>query len=144
MANITGLVTATTSKTVDPIADVAGTTRYKQAKGARSATGLDSSVAGQVVHFDSNTATLSNVSDTNASTTILAANSARVGAMIWNDSTAVLYLKLGGGTASATSCTVKLIADAYYELPYGFTGAITGIWASDASGAARITEITSA
>jgi hypothetical protein len=62
---------------------------------------------------------------------------------VWNDSTSILYLKFGS-TASATSATVKLVADAYYELPDDpvYTGIITGIWVS-ATGSARVTEITS-
>jgi len=87
------------------------------------------------------TATLSNVNDTNVSTTLLSSNTSRKGATIHNDSTAILYVKFGT-TASATSYTVKLVADAYYEVPFGYTGRIDGIWASDASGAARITEMT--
>ncbi len=87
------------------------------------------------------TAVLSNVNDTNVSATLLASNANRLGATIWNDSTAVLYVKFGT-TASATDCVVKLIADGYYEVPFGYTGRIDGVWASDASGAARITELT--
>ena len=87
------------------------------------------------------TATLSNVNDTATSTTLLSSNTSRKGATIHNDSTAVLYVKFGT-TASATSFTVKMAADAYYEVPFGYTGRIDGIWASDASGAARITEMT--
>lgn len=94
----------------------------------------------QIVAVRSTTPTLSNVSASASSVTVLAANSARDGATIWNDSSAILYLKLGA-TASATSCTVKMVADAYYEVPYGYTGIIDGIWAS-ATGSARVTEIT--
>lgn len=43
-------------------------------------------------------------------------------------------------TASSTNYTVQLAANDFYELPYCFTGVITGIWASDASGSVRITE----
>lgn len=87
------------------------------------------------------TATLTNVNDSAGNVTVLAANAARVGAAIFNDSTAVLYLKLGA-TASTTSFTVKMQPDDYYEVPAGYTGVIDGIWASDASGAARVTELT--
>lgn len=87
------------------------------------------------------TASLSNVNDTAVSTTLLSANANRLGATIHNDSTAILYVKFGT-TASTTSYTVKMIADAYYEVPYKYTGRIDGIWASDASGAARITELS--
>lgn len=82
----------------------------------------------------------SNVSDTASSTLLLGSNSDRKGAAVWNDSTAVLYVLLGTGTASATNCSVKIAADGYYETPPTYTGALYGIWASDASGAARITE----
>lgn len=60
--------------------------------------------------------------------------------MIHNDSTAILYVKFGT-TATTSSYTVKMVADAYYEVPFGYTGRIDGIWAS-ANGAARVTEIT--
>ena len=87
------------------------------------------------------TATLTNVNDSASSVTLLSANSARKGATIHNDSTAILYVKFGT-TASTTSYTVKMVADAYYEVPFDYTGRIDGIWASDASGAARVTEIS--
>jgi hypothetical protein len=85
--------------------------------------------------------TLSNVNDTASSTTLLSSNAARVGATIFNDSTQTLYVKFGT-TASSTSFTVKIAAGGYYEVPYSYTGRIDGIWAADASGAARMTEIT--
>jgi len=89
------------------------------------------------------TATLANVSGSASSVTLQAANTARKAWSVWNDSTAILYLKFGS-TASATSATVKMVADAYYELPDDpvYTGIITGIWVS-ATGSARVTEITS-
>lgn len=116
---------------------------------ASGATGLSTARARAVVQVDesgavisgASTATQSNVAGAASSTSLLAANTSRKGATIWNDSSAILYVLLGTGTASATVCTVKLIADAYYEVPAGYTGAIKGIWAS-ATGAARITELT--
>lgn len=89
---------------------------------ARSATPTQSSVAGSAT-----------------SVTVLAANTARAGATIFNDSTATLYLKLGA-TASTSSFTTKMYQDGYYEVPFGYTGVIDGIWSS-ATGNARITEI---
>ncbi len=87
------------------------------------------------------TSTLSNVSGSASSVTLLSANSSRMGAMIYNDSTAILYVKFGT-TASTTSFTVKLYPDAYFNLPDPmYTGRIDGIWAS-AAGAARVTELT--
>ena len=112
--------------------------------------GVDSSAEQQVVTLgDKNgtlygvaeTGTLSNVAGSITSGTILAANAARIGATIWNDSTAILYLRLGTGTASATACTVKMVGDSYYELPFGYAGIVVGVWSS-ATGAARVTEMT--
>jgi hypothetical protein len=87
------------------------------------------------------TGTASNVGDSASSVTVLASNAARKGATLWNDSTSVAYVKLGA-TASATSCAVKMRADAYYEVPFNYTGIIDAIWVSDAGGSMRVTEIT--
>jgi hypothetical protein len=70
---------------------------------------------------------------------LLAANADRLGATIFNDSSAILYVRLGT-TASTSNFTVKMVADAYYEVPFNYTGRIDGIWAS-ATGNARITEL---
>jgi hypothetical protein len=86
------------------------------------------------------TATHTNVAGSASNVTLLAANKNRVGATIYNDSSATLYLKLGA-TASATSFTAKLGLDDYFEIPYGYVGVIDGIW-SAASGSARIVEVT--
>lgn len=88
------------------------------------------------------TGTVTSVDDTASSTTILAANSSRKGFIIFNDSTVVLYLKLGA-TASTTSFTYKLNPSGTLNEPnFPYTGVIDGIWASNASGAARITELS--
>ena len=87
------------------------------------------------------TATVTSVNDTNVSTTLLSANTDRVGASIYNDSTVDLYIKLGT-IASTTDFTVILVPDAYFEVFGGYTGRIDGIWSSNASGSARITELT--
>lgn len=92
------------------------------------------------------TGTLANVGDAATSTTLIASNSARKGAVIVNDSTSVLYVKFGS-SASATSYTYYMAgtgggAPAQLEIPYGYTGIITGFWVSDAGGNARVTELT--
>lgn len=92
----------------------------------RPTTGTNSSVAGTVT----------------ASTTLLAANTARLGASIYNDSSAVLYVSLGA-TCTTTSFTVIVPPSGFYEStppanPY--VGIITGVWAS-ATGNARVTEL---
>lgn len=87
------------------------------------------------------TATVTSVADSASNQTLLASNTNRKGASIHNDSTVDLYVKLGT-TATTTDFTIKMAANSYYEVPYNYTGRIDGIWASDASGSARITEFT--
>lgn len=88
----------------------------------------------------SNDVSFSTVASNAASVTILAANAKRKGASIANTSTAILYLKLGGGTATATTAhTVQMAANTYFEIPFGYTGAVTGIWAA-ANGSANVAE----
>jgi hypothetical protein len=94
----------------------------------------------------STTGTTTSVNDQATSVTLLAANPARKGATIYNDSPGLLYVKLGA-TASVTDFTALLLGNGsgvggYYEVPAGYTGIIDGIWSADASGAARITERT--
>lgn len=89
------------------------------------------------------TATVTNVGDETSSTSILAANPSRKGAFFYNASTAILYLLLSGGTAAnaAGGYSVALAGSGgTFTLPIGYTGAITGIWASDAGGFVNITE----
>jgi hypothetical protein len=88
------------------------------------------------------TATLSNVASSATNVTLLASNTSRKAAYIYNDSTEILYVKFGT-TASSSSYTVQLGVGEYYELPAYpiYTGIIDGIWAS-ANGSARITELT--
>lgn len=89
---------------------------------------------------NSTTPSQSSVASSATNVTILSSNVNRLGATIFNDSTQVLYLKLGA-TASTSSYTVQLASNAYYEVPFSYTGQIDGIWAS-ANGNARITELT--
>lgn len=85
-------------------------------------------------------ATNSQVASAAVSTSLLASNASRKGATITNTDVNTLYLDLSGGTASATSYTLQLPSGGYYEVPYGYTGPITGIWAADGTGYALITE----
>jgi hypothetical protein len=92
------------------------------------------------------TATRTSVNGANTSTTILALNTNRQQAVFYNDSTAILYLDLSGGTASNSAYSVQIASQGYFELPAGrngtvYTGLITGIWAS-ANGSVKVTEIT--
>ena len=89
---------------------------------AKPATNNTSSVAGSITNV-----------------TLLPNNSIRLGATVYNDSTALLYLKLGT-TATISDYTIKLFPLSYYEVPYGYTGEIDGFW-SNAVGFARIGEL---
>jgi hypothetical protein len=90
-----------------------------------------------VQHYGIVTAVESSVVADSQSTLILPANSHRTNATIRNDSSAVLYLSMGG-TAS-TASPIRLPAQAFYELPCRYTGVINGIWES-ATGNARVLE----
>lgn len=93
-----------------------------------------------VADTKASTAATSNVAASVTTVTVLAANAARLGAMVFNDSAAAsLYLKMGA-SASTTSFTVLIAAGGYYELPQPvYTGNLTAVW-SAANGTARVTE----
>lgn len=89
----------------------------------------------------SSTSAVTSVASSGTTISLLVANTNRRDATFYNDSTQILYLKLGA-TASTTSYTVQMAAGSYYEVPQPcYTGAIDGIWAS-ANGSVRITEIS--
>lgn len=84
-------------------------------------------------------ATLANVASSATNVTVFAATQNINSRAVYNDSTAVLYLKFGA-TASTTSYTVQIAANGYYEFPQPvYAGQVDGIWAS-ANGAARTTQ----
>lgn len=96
-------------------------------KDQRAATSAQTSVAGAA-----------------SDTTILASNANRLGATIFNEQAAggaTLYLLLATGTSSVTNYSVQLGTGGFYELPFGYTGILKGIWSS-AAGAARVTEFS--
>jgi hypothetical protein len=88
----------------------------------------------------SGTATPTSVASSTTSVSLLASNSNRKGATIWNNSTANLFVEFGA-TASATAFTFRLDPQGYVEIPFGYTGAISGIW-STANGTALVREFT--
>jgi hypothetical protein len=98
---------------------------------------------GQIV---SQTSTVTRLGASLSAITLLASNTARIGACIMNDSSAVLYLKLGAA-ASTSSWTARLGANdangngGYYEVPFGYSGIITGLW-SALAGACAVTELS--
>jgi hypothetical protein len=86
--------------------------------------------------------TVTQVASSATTVTLKASNTARTGLMVFNDSTQILYVKLGA-TASTTSYTVQVQPKGYYELPASnalYTGVVDAIWAS-ANGNAYVTEL---
>lgn len=68
------------------------------------------------------------------------ANLLRRGLILWNDSTATLYIKLGLAV-SVTDFTWRLSSQSGYELPTPiYQGDITGLW-DNATGALQVTEM---
>lgn len=71
---------------------------------------------------------------------IFAANPARRGATIYNRGAGTLFIRFGGGAASAAAFNVRLLPDQYLELPFGYTGQVRGIF--DSAGSANCMELT--
>lgn len=83
-------------------------------------------------------ATVTQVASAITNVTLQAANSARKEIVIYNASTAVLYLKFGV-TASSTSYTVQVAAGGTFT-DSNYSGEIDGAWAT-ANGFAYVTEV---
>ena len=82
------------------------------------------------------------VTSGNSSATVVnlaAARRGRCGVLLYNSSTQVLYVKLGAA-ASATDYTYPMASNTSWEVPFGYTGLITGVWAS-ANGSVKVTEV---
>lgn len=76
------------------------------------------------------------------STTLLAANAARLGGSIFNDSTKELSILLGAGPITLANRSKKLAAGQEYEIESEYTGIIVGAWFNGLNGAAHVTELT--
>lgn len=87
------------------------------------------------------TSSVSSVAGSVSATTVLAANSARLGAVVYNDTNKTMYLKLGS-SPSTSSYTVQILRDGYFEVPYKYTGILTAVWDTGVSGNALVTEFT--
>ena len=89
------------------------------------------------------TGTVTQVASSATVVNLLVANVGRLGVVIENVSTAILYVKFGA-TATTTSFTYLMAANTRLDLRQArveYTGLITGIWAS-ANGNAYVTELT--
>lgn len=118
--------------------DIAGNL-YVPAVTLVDSTGVASAASSAAPSTGAQTSVASSASDV----TILAANAARKGAMIYNDSTAILYVLLASGTSSTSNYSIQLPANggSITLNPGEYTGIIKGIWAS-ANGNARVTEFS--
>jgi len=85
-------------------------------------------------------ATVTSVAQNAASVSLLAADATRRGTVIYNNAPVPLFVKLGAG-ASAASFTNRILGNGYWEVPFRFTGDITGIWLAAGAGAALITSV---
>lgn len=88
----------------------------------------------------SSAAALTSVNNAITSTQLLAANTARRGFILYNDSLAIVFIAFAA-TASTTAFSVKIQPGSEYEPGIDYTGVISSI-ASAAVGAMRITEFT--
>lgn len=92
----------------------------------------------------STTGTITHVSSSVTSVTLLAANTARKGATIYNNAGSgnLLYIALASSSNTTNAYTIKLWPGNYWELPILYNGIITGIWTTASSNLAIITELT--
>jgi hypothetical protein len=88
----------------------------------------------------SSSSSTTSVASSASNVMLLATNTNRLGASVFNDSNSIVYIKLGA-TASLTSYAIKLYPSSYWEVPSNYVGQIDAIWAN-ANGNARITELT--
>ena len=96
-----------------------------------------------VTSFDpvATTATLTTVVASSASVTLATNNVARLGVIIFNNSTNALYLAFAA-TASTSAFTAKVGSGSYWEDPaFRYTNIITGIW-DGTDGDAQVTVVT--
>lgn len=91
------------------------------------------------------TAARTSVADSAVAVSLIAANAARKGLIITNDSSARLFVGYGTVDPTTTDYTFVLLSGQTWEMKPDavFTGQLKGIWESDPNdGAARITELT--
>jgi hypothetical protein len=97
-------------------------------------------VVGGGASLSSTSSYVTSVAASLSNITLLAGNSNRVGATVYNTSSGWLFLKLGATANSTTSFSAKLPPEGYLELPFGWKGQIDGLW-STTGGSALVTEL---
>jgi hypothetical protein len=88
----------------------------------------------------SSTVAAATIAAATTSQTLRAANTNRKGLSILNNSTAPLFVHLGA-TASLSVYSFELEPGDLYEMPYLYTGVVSGIW-SAVNGSALVREFT--
>ncbi len=88
------------------------------------------------------TGAVSSVASSATSVALLPANANRKGATIVNTDANPLKVLLSAGLAAANAYSHEILAGFDWEVPFGYTGAIFGIWDVDGAGSAIITELT--
>lgn len=88
-----------------------------------------------------NTATRSSVPAVSTDTLLLDCNTARRGAVIFNDSGGTLKIAYGTAPATAKDFTVAIGPRESHLVAFGYRGMIRGIW-EKTHGAALVTELT--
>ena len=109
--------------------------------GVAAAAGTVSAATQRIVRGTGSTSTQTQVADSASSQTILAANTGRIRATIVNDSTVTLYLRESASAATTSVYTYKMYPDETVIID-DYNGALTGIWSSNASGSAVVSEVT--
>lgn len=90
----------------------------------------------------SDTSARSTVAASTVSSTLVPANSSRKGLTIFNDSNTTLLIALAAVTVSAVNFDLKVLTDTLFTLPFGWTGAVSGLWIGVPVGFARCNEFT--
>lgn len=124
-------VAGTASADVLTIQGAAGMTALK----------VDGSGVTQPVTFSaSGSAALTSVASSASSVSLLAANAARKGIVLFNDGTQIAYVAYAA-TATSSAFTIKMFPGSFLEPQTNYSGAISAIWAS-ANGSMRVTELS--
>ncbi len=137
-------ITIAASQTLGTVTTVGTVTSVSQLAGQPINLGAGSTGTGtlRVVEAGAATGTQTNPSLSTTSATVLAANTARRGASVFNGSTSIVYLRLSATAASSTVYTTKLQPDDLYEVPGYYNGAISGILNTGTTTLVQVTEIT--
>lgn len=96
---------------------------------------------GTLIIEGGSTATVTSINDSITPATFAVDDGSRIELIVENDSTVALYLLFGSnGTVSATNKSFTIQPQG--RMSTSFQGEVNGVWASNASGAAKVTSVT--